>query len=256
MKELETRLKKQLLKNNKVKLLNVSQWCIPVQSIEVKYQPVKRVKMDVLMKMLLITFQKTAIHTVAELSELLLVESLFIEDLLVNLLKAGLIENIDSTYQLTVKGQRQLQEGIFEEKQEIEVQNLLYSACHMAFLPADIDRATEYEELPALYRYSVEEEEPSNSFETTTLIEALELVREPAEDGQVQSVVSEIVSTEKRQINDIPCLEFILYNREMDTLYVRVWNTLLSQWDETLEKQLTEKEMVIWREKYTEDKVI
>ena len=34
---------------------------------------------------------------------------------------------------------------------------------------------------------------------------------------------------------------------------LRVWNTLLSQWDDVLEKQLVEKELMEWQKKYLTD---
>lgn len=250
MQELEKRLTKQLLQNNKVKLMNVSRWCIPVQSIKVEFQPVLRVKMDVLMKMMLIAFQKAEINNASELSELFIVEQLFIEDLLNNLLRTGLIEQIDSYFKLTTKGEKQLQEGVFEEQQELAVQELLFSTSHAAFLKGNLDTATEFDELPELYRYAQEELGDALEFESAKVIEALEVVREPAGEAEMQTVISEIMSIDKLQINDIPCLEFILYNNESDTLYVRVWNTLLNQWDEILEHQLIENEIVTWREAY------
>lgn len=250
MQELEKRLTKQLLQNNKVKLMNVSRWCIPVQSIKVEFQPVLRVKMDVLMKMMLIAFQKAEINNASELSELFIVEQLFIEDLLNNLLRTGLIEQTDSYFKLTTKGEKQLQEGVFEEQQELAVQELLFSTSHAAFLKGNLDNATEFDELPELYRYAQEELGDALEFESAKVIEALEVVREPAGEAEMQTVISEIMSIDKLQINDIPCLEFILYNNESDTLYVRVWNTLLNQWDEILEHQLIENEIVTWREAY------
>lgn len=250
MQELEKRLTKQLLQNNKVKLMNVSRWCIPMQSIKVEFQPVLRVKMDVLMKMMLIAFQKAEINDASELSELFIVEQLFIEDLLNNLLRTGLIEQTDSYFKLTTKGEKQLQEGVFEEQQELAVQELLFSTSHAAFLKGNLDNATEFDELPELYRYAQEELGDALEFESAKVIEALEVVREPAGEAEMQTVISEIMSIDKLQINDIPCLEFILYNNESDTLYVRVWNTLLNQWDEILEHQLIEHEIVTWREAY------
>ena len=81
MQELQKRLTKELQQSMKVKIIHSATWSIPVHSIEVEFKPVKRTKMDVLMKMMLITFQKASVSKAEELSDLLLVEQLFIEDL-------------------------------------------------------------------------------------------------------------------------------------------------------------------------------
>lgn len=250
MKALEKRLQREVLQNGKVEILKNSSWCVPVQTIDVTYQPVKRLKMDILMKMTLLTFQQAEISNATELAELLLVEDLFIQDLLSSLTKTGLIEKGEEYYLLTSKGKIQLENGVFEEEQEIETQQLLYSACHEAFLPVEIDQMNEYDELPDLFRYASEEPEETLKFVEDELIEVLQNSRESEEEGEEQTVITEVLSKEAQQINDIPCLEFILYNREQDLLFVRVWNTLVSQWDEKLEKLLIEKEVVKWREEY------
>ena len=105
MQPLQQRLQQQLLQNKHVQLKQVASWCVPVHSIEVTYQPVKRLKMDILMKMLLLTFQQAQIASAQELSEWLVVEQLFIEDVLNKLLQTGLVEKIDGIFKLTSKGQ-------------------------------------------------------------------------------------------------------------------------------------------------------
>lgn len=249
MQELEQRLKRKLLQNSKVQIMNTTCWSIPIQSIQVECLPVKRLKMDVLMKMVLLSFQKGEIRSAATLSELLLVEQLFIEDLIESLTRTGLIEKVDH-FVLTRKGLSQLKDGIFEEEQKIESHILLYSPCHTSFLHADLDSMPEFEEPPELFRYAEEDVDESPIFQASEVIEALELVREPGDEGTVQTVIADIISTEQLQINDIPCIEFILYEKDKDIIYTRIWNTLLAQWDEVLEKQLMDKELVTWRNVY------
>ncbi|MFZ0577615.1 MAG: hypothetical protein WAM41_08895, partial [Psychrobacillus psychrotolerans] len=74
MIELEKRLKKELLQNVQAKVVSSTAWTIPLHTIEVEYKPVKRIKMDVLMKMMLITCQKAKVTSAMQISELLLVE--------------------------------------------------------------------------------------------------------------------------------------------------------------------------------------
>lgn len=251
MHNMEKRLKNQLQQNSKVKIINSDRWSMPIHSVEVEYTPVKRTKMDILMKMMLISFQKAAIANAKQLSELLLVEQLFIEDLIDIMRRTGLIEKRDDSFTLTAKGIQQLENGVFEEEQEMESQVVLYSICHGAFLRGDIKPVMDGEDELETYRYTKEgylDEELS--FENSMVIDALQTSSVETEEGDVQVVISEIQSTTELYIDDIPCFEFILYNKEEDILYARVWNTLLEKWDEKLENELNEKERVIWREKY------
>ncbi|MFJ8065732.1 hypothetical protein ACIQYS_13965 [Psychrobacillus sp. NPDC096426] len=248
---MEKRLKNELQQNNKVKIVHSSRWSLPIHSIEVEYTPVKRMKMDVLMKMMLIAFQKAEITEAEQLSELLLVEQLFVEDLIDIMGRTGLIEKKDSLFSLTVKGSRQLENGIFEEEQDMESLIVLYSVSHESFLNGDIKPAMDGEAELVTYRY-VEEGylDAELSFKNEQVIDALQTKGVEEKEGDVQVVISEIQSTTELYVDDIPCLEFILHNKEEDLLYARVWNTLLERWDEKLENELNEKERLAWREKY------
>jgi len=103
--------------------------------------------------------------------------------------------------------------------------------------------------LPELYRYIDKEAEQQEQFEESMVIAALQESDEE-EEGSSQKVIAKIVQTGAHQINDSPCLEFVLYDKEQDIVFVRVWNTLLNQWDYHLEQQLTDEEQLTWREQY------
>lgn len=250
MQELEKRLKRELQQNMKSSILHSAKWSIPVHSLEVEFISVKRTKMDVLMKMMLLTFQKTEMENATDLSELLLVEPLFIQDLIELMLRTRLIERREGIYRLTEKGVHQLEHGIFEEAQDPETSNVLYSPSHEAFLKGEVHTVDNVDELE-IYRYVKEgylDEELS--FEDEQLIEALRMSGAEDGEGEVRTVLSEIVTMTDLYIDDIPCLEFILYNQDEDIVYARVWNTLLEQWDEKLENQLNDKERLEWRSRY------
>lgn len=248
MQNLEKRLKNELQQNNKVKILHSSRWSLPIHSIEVEYMPVKRTKMDVLMKMMLIAFQKAEIVEATQLSELLLVEQLFVEDLINIMGRTGLIEKKEGLFTLTSKGNQQLENGIFEEEQDMESQIVLYSTCHEAFLSGDIKPAMEGEAELTIFRYVKEDYlDAELSFEAEQVIDTLQT---KTVETDVQLVISEIQKTTELYVDDIPCFEFILHNKEEDIFYARVWNTLLERWDEVLENMLNEKERLVWREKY------
>ncbi|MFB7160136.1 hypothetical protein [Lysinibacillus sp. NPDC056232] len=251
MSKLQQRLMRELQQNRNIKIVKTDEWCIPIRTVEVTYEPVRRSTMDVLMTMLLISIQEADFASAQDLSELLLVDPLFIEDLVSLMSRVSLIEQKEDFYRLTSKGQRQLERGIFEEELDVEMANLYYSPCHLAFLAVDEGNIEEYDDLPELYRYVDEEAEKQEQFEEGMLIEALQQEDgEEAEAGASQKIVSKIVQTDAKQINDSPCLEFVLHDKEQGIAFVRVWNALLNQWDPHLEQQLTEKEQLEWRKQY------
>lgn len=251
MQSLEKRLKNELQQNIKVKIVHASRWSLPIHSIEVEYKPVKRTKMDVLMKMMLIAFQKAEIARADQLSELLLVEQLFVEDLINIMGRTGLIEKKGEFFALTSKGNQQLENGVFEEEQEMESQIVLYSTSHEAFLSGDIKPAMDGEAELATFRYVKEGYlDAELSFEAEQVIDALQTKVVETDMKDIQLVISEVQKTTELYVDDIPCFEFILHNKEEDIFYARVWNTLLERWDEVLENMLNEKERLAWREKY------
>ena len=69
----------------------------------------------------------------------------------------------------------------------------------------------------------------------------------------VQTVITAIESTSVVKDLSVFCIEFRLYNKEEDTIYARVWNTLLGHWDDVIEAQLNEKERKQWRETYIDN---
>ncbi|MFJ7826035.1 hypothetical protein [Psychrobacillus sp. NPDC096623] len=249
MIELEKRLKKELQQNIQAKIVSSNAWTIPLHTIEVEYKPVKRIKMDVLMKMMLITCQKAKMTTAKQISEILLVDQLFIEDLVNIMKRTRLIEKKEHVFTLTEKGIQQLEDGIFEEELDALSQNLIYSPSHHIFLQGEIKPALDGEEALNLYRYAPEKK-ARIKWDDAVLIDALQANRMEIVDSELQTVVSEIVSDSELYVDDVPCFEFVLYNKSEDLLYARVWNTFLDQWDETLENELNEKERVVWREKY------
>ena len=252
MNELEKRLKKELLQNVQAKIVSSTAWTIPLHTIEVEYKPVKRIKMDVLMKMMLITCQKAQVTSAKQISELLLVEQLFMEDLINIMKKTRLIKITDHVFTLTEKGFKQLEDGIFEEELDTQTQNLLYSPSHTTFLQGEIKPALDGEETLKLFRYASEEKKRIK-WEDVVLIDALQANGMNTVDRDLQTVVSEIISNSELYVDDVPCFEFILYNKSEDLLYARVWNTFLDQWDEILENELNERERVAWRETYLKE---
>ncbi|WP_400194571.1 hypothetical protein [Lysinibacillus telephonicus] len=226
-------------------------WCFPVHTINVSYKPVLRTKMDILMKMLLISLQKAKFKNSEQLSEILLVEELFIQDLLSKMHKTGLITKVEDCYQLTEKGLKQLANGVYEEDQDTTSVELLYSPTHQSFFSGDIEEILDFEDFPEkIYRYSSHEEELN--IDNDKILPEIRKLQHNYEDDQQsdQLFITSIDAIENVQINDIPCLEFIIFDKEKSSFHARVWNTLLDSWDTTLEYQLQEKEQSMWQEKY------
>lgn len=216
-------------------------WRLPVVHLDVSYDRVKRLKMDILMKMLMFAFQQSEIRRAAVLADMLSVEELFISDLIAKMKRSGLILLGKKGYVLTPKGHEYLEKGIFEEALDGEQALISFSAAHGEYRLADEDRSPVDEKL-AIYRYASEAEPDSGG-----MLELLAKEKSSTEEG-FQILVSGIMDFEKLETVFIPCIEFQLYDRKQDIFYARIWNTATNQWDETLEKQVEEHELVRWRE--------
>jgi DNA-binding IscR family transcriptional regulator len=249
LNDLKGRLTKELQQDFNVKIMGSKSWSLPVNSIEIVYQTVMRTKVDILMKMMLIAFGKADIATAEELSDILLVEQLFINDLIEKMSRTGVIEIREGFYSLTDIGIRQFKTGIFVHEPEIGSSQALYSPFHQKFLNGEIKNVA-YEEKEVYHLKSEFDDWSVEKLEDSVLIDALKKMDVESIEGNVQIVVSEIVSASDMQVDMIPCIEFHLYNEAEDLLYARVWNTLSEHWDETLEAQLNEKERRKWREMY------
>lgn len=244
MKKIIEKLRANLLQNPAVEIKESAVWELPVISYAVTFKRVKRLKMDILMKMLLLAFNQTDIRRAANLAEMLLVEELFIEDLIQKLLRSGSIRMEREGYKLTERGQAQLTEGIVEEEMEEEETTFTYSPVHDEFWPA----AKEQEAGEPAYRYPAAREMTAEH-----LLQALAEEDMERADEEFQTPVSEVTGFEEQFTSHVPCLEFRLYNKEQDIFYARVWNTHLEHWDEVLEKQIEEQERLEWREKWLPD---
>ncbi|RHW43525.1 hypothetical protein D1B31_02390 [Neobacillus notoginsengisoli] len=244
MDKLKKKLQATLLENPAVQIKKSLVWHMPVTTYSVAFSRVKRSKMEILMKMMLLTFEQTQIRRAANLSELLLVEELFIEDLLKKLQRMGLIRLEKGAYILTPKGNNQLKTGIMEEELEEEATLLSYSPFHDEFWPEMNEPLPETDKDLPLYRYIYNQ----NRINEEKILRLLSETENGEEEDGFQTVVTAVNRFEQQKIEPMPCLEFQLYNKEQDTFFARVWNTRLGRWDEAFEKQIEEKERMKWRE--------
>lgn len=244
MDKLKKQLHANLLKNPAVQIRKEVIWQFPVTIYTVAFNRVKRYKMDILMKMMLLTFEKAQIHRAANLSQLLLVEELFIEDLLKKMHRTGLITLEKGRYRLTSRGREQLNTGIMEEELPEESAVLFYSPIHDEVWLEITEPLTETDEELPLYRYGNHQ----NILEKDRILHVLAESENGEEEAGFQTVVAAVKSLDQQKVEQVPCLEFQLYDKEQDKFYARVWNTILQRWDETFEKQIEEKERLVWRE--------
>ena len=247
LQKFEQQIKSKLPRPKATNLVAEKQFCIPVHTVQVKYYPISRTPMDILMKMMLIAFDKGAFHDGETLADVLLVDPLFINDLLNKMMKTGLLVK-DDVISLTEKGQRQLTEGIFEEELDEVTQELQYSPLHGDYLTGDIEEILEFDEFPDELVYA---QQFAVQFEEQQTIEALEKMNYEEEDADaVKTFISAINEMEELQINDVPCFQYIFYHTEQDIFDVKVFNTLTNSWDEKLEQLLKDNELTTWRDIY------
>ena len=248
MEDLKTRLTRELQQDFNVKVLDSVSWALPTQLISINFQTVSRTKMDILMKMMLLTFQKTKSATIDNLGEILLVEPLFIQDLVEKMLRSRMIEKNGDAFALTDIGIQQLESGIYEHEPETNSTERIYSPCHQSFLKGEMDSRFS---LKTSYRYQDDFPEWEVAYlEEVELFKAIKDVGIESNKATIQTVVTAIESTSVVKDMSVFCIEFRLYNKAEDTIYARVWNTLLGHWDEIIEAQLNEKERKKWRLTY------
>lgn len=241
---LQKQLADELQQNNQIKIIYESSFCIPVHSIQVSYHPVLKMPMDILMKMMLLSFQQGEFQNGEGLADVLLVEPLFINDLIQKMQKTGLIQ-IEAAIKLTAKGEQQLAEGVFEEELDEQSDILQFSPIHNQFLTGDIESVLDFDDFPEVLAYAQDITLPEMDEQ-----KIIELLQQELFDEETPTYITSITSTEELQINDVPCPAFILHEASSDTLFARVYNTLTNQWDESLATLLHEKERSSWREKY------
>ncbi|MDE4084405.1 hypothetical protein PO902_05010 [Planococcus maritimus] len=240
MDKLMNRLRAEVASNKDVMIVQELSWHVPLVSYEVSFARVKRLKMDILMKMLLLAFQEADIRRPAALAEMLFVEELFIRDLIDKMHGTQLIRLDAKGYRLTDKGYGHLEKGIFEEAMEGGEAIVSFSAAHDSYSLLEGKLAENLEKLPC-YRYAI-----SQNVNEDRIHGLLTEEKNSAEEGY-QVIVANVSSCDELSTEHIPCLEFQLYDQKQDLFYARVWNTRLGVWDEVLEKQIEEKELVKWR---------
>ncbi|WP_342558937.1 nucleoside-diphosphate sugar epimerase [Metasolibacillus sp. FSL K6-0083] len=233
LQQLERQIKQQLPLPSSVEIVSTKHFSIPIHTLLTKYTPIRRIPMDILMKMMLRAFQTGRFQDAETVADVLLVESLFIEDLLQKMKKTGLL-TMEEAIQLTEKGEAQLAAGIFEEQLEEMEQELFYSPLHASFLQGELE---EFDEFPDELQYI---EQLSVMWNEQQIVDALQ--NGATNDHAEPTFITSINSVDELQIHDVPCLQFVLHNTSKDSFDIRVFNTLTNAWDAHLEQVIKERE--------------
>lgn len=234
LQSLTEKLQQQILQHNDVTIEKQINYAIPVHTMEVKYHPVIRNAMDILMKMMLISFNKAQLKNAELLADILLVEPLFIHDLTNKMQRLGMIVK-DEVYKLTAKGEAQLASGIFEEELEETSYFVQYSSLHETILEGDLEQFDELEQFPDVFP-TIDSEEVV-AIDESLLVHYIQqqLTEQPLADDEAPQFITSIVSSESIQINDVPVICFIAFNEQDNRQFARVYNTLTGEWDARLE---------------------
>lgn len=240
LQRLTESLQQQILQQDGVTIEKQMNYAVPVHTLEVKYHPVMRNAMDILMKMMLLSFNKAKLKNAELLADILLVEPLFIHDLTSKMLHLGMIQK-EETISLTAKGKAQLESGIFEEELEETSYFVQYSPVHKMVLDGDLEQFEELEQFPESFPGVSEEIE---AVEESVLIDYIQqqLAAQPVAEDEVPQFITSIVSSESVQINDVPVVCFIANDTKENRQFARVYNTLTGAWDAELEALLFELE--------------
>lgn len=245
MEALIQRLQKDVARTKDAKLVATESWTIPMQRLHVTYAPVQRLSMDILMKMLLMTFHELHITSLHAVSDLLAVEHLFVEDLTNTLLRNELVTIIESVYTLTTRGEEQLASGVLEDALQTQEIDLTYSPLHNAYFTEDVDALYDAV-LPEPYAYVDEACIQQATAPQDALIALLQQLQ--PNDTDVKAYVSSLKDCSMTEMLEVPCIAFVLYDARDDVFSTRVWNTLTNRYDDVLEAHFLEHAMATWRQ--------
>lgn len=241
--QLQQEVKQQLIANG-WHVKREQQASIPVHTVEVQYHPVQRAVMDILMKMMLISYERAEVREPDILADILLVEPLFISDLTNKMLNLNMLKkDEDGTITLTDKGRLQKENGVFEEQLSLQTEEILFSPTHARIVEGDIEAFSELDAWPEPFHYAIEE---FTTLDESALLTYLTDLQPVAQEDEPQSFVTDVVTYESVQVNDVPIFVFICYEDKGARYFAKVYNVLTNEWDETLEALVTTNEKSTW----------
>lgn len=232
-----------LLEQSHLRVLRSESWIFPIQQADIQMKTVVRSQMDVLMKMILNILKKLEVKEPSEISELLTVETIFIEHMLDIMVNSKMVEIIESTYRLTPSGLEQLQQGTFAHDPMEEQVELTYSPFHNKVLIQDSEHSLlEEEEYIPDYTFDKDVKQVSiTELKDTTIRQMIEETGYEFIVEQGQKVIEDISSVEIKETLRAVCIEFHMHDTTEDTVFIRVWNTWTGKFDARFEDELNQK---------------
>lgn len=242
--------------NQYLHILETLEWKIPVDLYELDITSATKSKLDILKKMIMTLAQNERGVNSQDASEFLRVDTLFVDDLIHQMERTGLLEKRADVYRLTKVGQAQLNAGTILGEPKVEhfkfyvnaLQNVILNEVETnPFIYLEV----ESDEGSPLYRYRVDDVDLKNKIlEETEFKQYLIDSGQPFEVGAKEKIISKIEPLKFMNRRYGKVIEFRLYDLAKDEVFTRIWNGALSQFDETLENQINDLENESWREKY------
>jgi hypothetical protein len=245
---------KQFIEQPHMRLLGSDAWVFPIQLAEIQMKTVVRSQMDVLMKMILKIVKKLDVKQAQEISELLAVETIFVEHMLDLLKQNKMVEKKEELYQLTTVGTEHLNKGTFVHDPTDEQIDLFYSPYHQEVLTHDYEQQM-IEDTDDLAEYRIEQETKQKDVTSLEDDQMTQMILDSGyevlvDDGQKQ--IDEITSIHVKETVPAVCFEFHLHDTIEDLVSIRIWNTWTGSFDVAFETELNQKEASRLRKQYFE----
>jgi hypothetical protein len=253
--EFHERILQQALEDKEyLHILGTREWKIPIHTYHVGLTASTKTKIDILKKMIMHTILNMKINDLEQLSRMLHVDSLFIKDIIFQMLQTGVVENKNGIMRLTNIGEEQLKAGtILSEpvNESVQFEFSPYNKNALLDEPTNVLVKEEWEE--EFYRYSPEE----YSLEGEKLDEVIlrQFVKDSGkvfEVGGNEKIISKIDPVQLTDTRYAKCIEFQLYDMLENNVYTRVWNGASSRWDERFEEEINQYESEVLKSQYDE----
>lgn len=232
-----------LLEQSHLRVLGSESWIFPIQQADIKMNTLVRSQMDVLMKMILNILKKLEVKDPSEISELLTVETIFIEHMLDIMIHSKMVEIIESTYRLTPSGLEQLQQGTFAHDPMEEHVELTYSPFHNEVLIRDSEHSIlEEEDYIPDFTYGKDVKQSNiTELEDATIRQMIEETGYEFIVEKGRKIIDDISSIELNETLRAVCIEFHMHDTTEDTVFIRVWNTWTGKFDARFEDELNQE---------------
>lgn len=250
----ENILQQALQEKNYLLLLGEREWQIPIHTYALEITSATKTKIDVLKKMIMHVILKRKMTNLENISELLRVDSLFVRDIVKQMMDLGIVENKQGVYYLTPIGEEQYKAGTILSQPETERISFDYSPFNQAVLLEErVNQWIKEDWEIEGYRFADEEHALTGEvLSPEVLRQYVEQSGKPFEVGGSEKIISKIEPLQLVQTKYAKCIEFQLYDMAENKVYARIWNGAFGRWDERFEEEITEAESDKWKAEYDE----